>query len=221
MRVRGLVSLTVGAVLVVTVAGCGGTAEPSAGAAPAAPTAAATRTKVAADDFKSVRTYQTVALPSRLRIPAIDLTTPPLEQLGRAADHSIALPRNSDDAGWFKGGPRPGQPGPAVIIGHVDMDHGPAVFFRLREMKPGQAVYVDRADGSTQEFRVTKVRQVAKDDFPTADVYAPDLAASLRLITCGGQFDRTVRSYEDNVVVDAVVAEAATNSEGKAPIQPS
>jgi LPXTG-site transpeptidase (sortase) family protein len=204
MRVRGLVSLTVGAVLVVTVAGCGGTAEPSAGAGPAAPTAAATRTKVAADDFKSVRTYGKVSPPSRIRIPAIDLVTPPLEELGRVpADKSIALPARPERAGWFKDGPRPGQPGPAVVIGHVDMDHGPAVFFRLREMQPGEAVYVDRADGTNQKFVVTKVRQVAKSDFPTQDVYAPDLQASLRLITCGGQFDYTAHSYIDNVIVFA------------------
>jgi hypothetical protein len=70
-------------------------------------------------------------------------------------------------------------------------------------MKPGQAVYVDRADGKTQEFTVTQVRQVAKDDFPTADVYAPDLESSLRLITCGGQFDYDTHNYLDNVIVFA------------------
>jgi LPXTG-site transpeptidase (sortase) family protein len=204
MRVRGLVSLAAGAVLVLTVAGCGsGSAEPAAAAPPAA-TATPTRvSNPAADDFKSVRTYGTVAPPTRIRIPAIELVTPPLEQLGRVADKSIDLPKRPERAGWFKDGPRPGQPGPAVIIGHVDMDHGPAVFFRLREMKPGQAVYVDRTDGTTQKFTVTKVRQVAKSDFPTQDVYAPDLQASLRLITCGGQFDYDAHSYVDNVIVFA------------------
>ena len=158
----------------------------------------------AAGDFKSVRTYATVAPPNRIRIPAIDLATPPLEQLGRMpADQSIALPTRPERAGWFKDGPRPGQPGPAVIIGHVDWNHGPAVFFRLREMKPGEAVYVDRADGSTQEFTVTAVRQVAKSDFPTDDVYAPDLRSSLRLITCGGEFDYRAHNYLDNVIVFA------------------
>jgi hypothetical protein len=204
MRVRGLVSLTVGAVLVVTVAGCGGTTEPSAGAAPAAPAAAATRTKVAADDFKSVRTYGKVAPPSRIRIPAVGVVTPSLEELGRVPkDKSIALPTRPERAGWFKDGPRPGQPGPAVVIGHVDWNHGPAVFFRLREMQPGEAVFVDRTDGTSQKFVVTKVRQVAKSDFPTQDVYSPDLQASLRLITCGGQFDYTAHSYIDNVIVFA------------------
>jgi LPXTG-site transpeptidase (sortase) family protein len=204
MRVRGLVVPAVGAVLAIALVGCGSAAGSTPGAAPAKAKATATHVKKpAADDFKSVRTYATVPLPSRLRIPAIGLTTPPLEQLGRAADKSIALPTRPELAGWFKGGPRPGQPGPAVIIGHVDWDHSPAVFFRLREMKPGQAVYVDRADGSTQEFRVTQVRQVAKDDFPTQDVYAPDLESSLRLITCGGQFDYSTHNYLDNVIVFA------------------
>lgn len=202
MRVRGLAVPAVGAMLAIALAGCG---SPAASApAPAPAKASATQVKnPAADDFKSVRTYRTVPLPSRVRIPAIDLTTPPLEQLGRAADKSIALPVDADDAGWFEGGPRPGQPGPAVVIGHVDMDKGPAVFFRLREMKPGESVYVDRVDGSTQKFTVTQVRQVAKTDFPTADVYAPDLESSLRLITCGGQFDYSTGNYLDNVIVFA------------------
>jgi LPXTG-site transpeptidase (sortase) family protein len=206
MRVRGLVSLAAGAVLVLTLAGCG-TDSTATAAGPVRSSAAATPTHVrhpAADDFKSVRTYSTVAEPNRLRIPAIGLTTPSLEHLGRSPkDQSIELPRRPERAGWFEGGPRPGQPGPAVVIGHVDWDHSPAVFFRLREMKPGQVVYVDRVDGTTQQFRVTTVRQVAKSDFPTDDVYAPDLEPSLRLITCGGQFDYSVHSYVDNVIVFA------------------
>jgi LPXTG-site transpeptidase (sortase) family protein len=204
MRVRGIAVPVVGAVLAISLTGCGSPAASASAPAPATAKASATHVKKpAADDFKSVRTYKTVAVPSRVRIPAIGLTTPPLEQLGRAPDKSIALPVDADNAGWFKGGPRPGQPGPAVVIGHVDMNKGPAVFFSLWKVKPGQAVYVDRADGSTQEFTVTKVRQVAKDDFPTADVYAPDLASSLRLITCGGQFDYDTHNYLDNVIVFA------------------
>lgn len=212
MRVRGLAVPSAAAVLALALSGCGSPAAsapaPAAGArATATPTHV---TKPAADDFKSVRTYRTVGLPARVRIPAIDLTTPPLEQLDRVAQptpeqpkDSIELPARPEDAGWFEGGPRPGQPGPAVIIGHVDWDKSPAVFFRLREMRPGQAVYVDRVDGTTQEFRVTRVRQVAKSDFPTADVYAPDLESSLRLITCGGAFDHTSHNYLDNVIVFA------------------
>jgi LPXTG-site transpeptidase (sortase) family protein len=211
MRVRGLAMPAVGAVLAIALTGCGSPAASAPGQAPAKAKASATHVKnPAADDFKSVRTYQTVALPRRVRIPAIGVVTPPLEQLGRVVHPSydqpknaIELPKAPEDAGWFKGGPRPGQPGPAVVIGHVDWDKSPAVFFRLREMKPGEAVYVDRADGTTQQFTVTKVRQVSKDDFPTDDVYAPDLESSLRLITCGGQFDYNTHNYLDNVIVFA------------------
>jgi sortase (surface protein transpeptidase) len=130
----------------------------------------------------------------------------PLERLARAADKSIALPRRPERAGWFAGGPRPGQPGPAVIIGHVDWSHRPAVFFRIAELAAGDNVYVDRADGSTERFRVTRLQQVPKTDFPTDQVYAPDLAPSLRLITCGGSFDGGAHSYRDNVIVYAAPA---------------
>lgn len=191
--------------LVLVLAGCGGTAPITPAAAPPtsrpAPIAAP-----AADDFRSVRTYAEVAVPTRVRIPAIGLATPPLEELGRAPDRTIALPSRPERAGWFDGGPRPGAPGPAVIIGHVDWDHSPAVFFRLRDMAPGQLVHVDRADGSTATFRVTRVKQVAKSDFPTDEVYAPDLAPSLRLVTCGGEFDPGTGDYLDNVIVFATPA---------------
>jgi sortase (surface protein transpeptidase) len=93
-----------------------------------------------------------------------------------------------------------------VIIGHVDRDHGPAVFFRLAQLDRGDTVLVDRADGSTTTFRVTRRQQVAKTDFPTDQVYAPDLAPSLRLITCGGSFDSGAGSYRDNVIVYATPA---------------
>jgi hypothetical protein len=185
--------------LVLALAGCGSATTPPATPSGAAPGTTAT---VAADDFRSVRTYRTVAVPTRLRIPAAGVDTP-LERLGRAADRSIALPSRPELAGWFSGGPRPGQPGPAVIIGHVDWDHAPAVFFRLRDLAPGDLVTVDRADGSAAAFRVTRLEQVAKAEFPTGTVYAPDLEPSLRLITCGGDFDRTNRNYLDNVIVFA------------------
>jgi LPXTG-site transpeptidase (sortase) family protein len=159
----------------------------------------------AADRFSSVRTYREVAEPVRLRIPAAGVDTR-LEPLGRASDKSIELPSRPELAGWFDGGPRPGEAGPSVIIGHVDWDHSPAVFFRLRHLRPGDLVTVDRADGSVARFRVTARKQVAKSDFPTDEVYAPDLAPSLRLITCGGDFDTTSRNYLDNVIVFAAPA---------------
>ncbi len=201
MRPGPAATALAGAVLLAALTGCGGS-SPAGAATRATPSPVASP---AADDFKSVRTYDAVARPVRLRIPAAGVDTE-LEQLGRAPDKSIALPSRPELAGWFSGGPRPGQPGPAVIIGHVDWDSGPAVFLRLSRLRPGDTVLVDRADGSTATFRVTRLEQVAKRDFPTDEVYAPDLAPSLRLITCGGRFDRGTGSYRDNVIVFAAPA---------------
>jgi LPXTG-site transpeptidase (sortase) family protein len=150
--------------------------------------------------FRSDRTYDQVALPVRLRIPALGVNTP-LDKLGRQADGAIAVPDSPTVAAWFDEGPRPGQPGPAVVVGHVDSVRGPGVFFRLDQMKAGQAVYVDRADGTTVAFTVTTVARVPKTEFPTEKVYSPTLRPSLQLVTCGGSFDRSRRSYVDNVIV--------------------
>lgn len=157
----------------------------------------------AADEpFRSVRTYDEVAEPVRLRVPAAGVDTS-LLRLGTAADGSVEVPAPYDVAGWFTGGPRPGQTGPAVILGHVDSRAGPGVFFRLEDLSPGAQVHVDRADGSTATFRVTDVLTVPKDAFPTELVYAPTLQPALRLVTCGGPFDDSAGSYRDNVIVTA------------------
>jgi sortase (surface protein transpeptidase) len=111
-------------------------------------------------------------------------------------------------AGWYTGSPPPGAIGPAVIAGHIDSYRGPGVFFRLRELRPPDRVYVRRADGTLAIFRVTSVRTYPKDRFPTAAVYGPAPGAQLRLVTCGGVFDPGRRSYLSNVVVYAVAAHA-------------
>ena len=146
-----------------------------------------------------------VAEPVRLRIPAVQMDTP-LVQLGRQSDGTIAVPGSPQVAGWYAQGPRPGQPGPAVIVGHVDSAAGPGVFFRVYQLTPGATVYVDRADGTTGGFRVTGLTKVPKTSFPTDLVYSPTLEPSLQLVTCGGSFDYRVRSYRDNVIVYTVPA---------------
>jgi sortase (surface protein transpeptidase) len=158
------------------------------------------------DAFRSVRTYEEVAEPVRLRIPAIGVDTA-LERLGRAADRSVEVPADFGVAGWFAEGPRPGAQGPAVVLGHVDSRSGPAVFFRVAELRRDAEVRVDRADGSTVTFRVRDVQRVAKDAFPTDLVYGATLQPSLRLVTCGGSFDRATGSYRDNVIVYADLAD--------------
>jgi sortase (surface protein transpeptidase) len=160
----------------------------------------------AADDatrFRSPRTAAAVPVPVRLRIPSIGVNAG-LERVGLAPDGTIAAPKGFQTAAWYTGGPVPGQPGPAVLLGHVDSDHLPAVFFLLATLKPGAQVLVDRADGTTVRFKVSGRIQVAKSRFPADVVYAPTLAPSLRLVTCGGKFDRQSGHYRDNVVVSAV-----------------
>ena len=155
--------------------------------------------------FKSARTYDEVALPVRLRIPALKVDAK-VEKLGLQKDGAIAVPATTDIAGWYQYGPRPGEPGPAVILGHVDSTAGPGIFFDLYRAKPGTAIRIDRADGSSATFTITQVTKVPKVQFPTDLVYAPTLDPTLRLVTCGGSFDRSRRSYRDNVIAFATPA---------------
>ena len=177
-------------------------AAPGGPSGPSAPSGPTGTVAPAAGSFRSVRDYPGIAEPVRLRIPALGVDTA-LQRLGRAADMTIEVPKDFQVAGWFAEGPRPGGPGPAVIIGHVDSASGPAVFGRLRELAPGAEVLVDRADGATVAFRVSGLQQVPKNEFPTAQVYGPTLEPALRLVTCGGSFDVARHSYRENVIVYA------------------
>lgn len=141
-------------------------------------------------------------VPVRLRIPSIGVDSE-LMDLGLQADGSLEVPPDGFPAGWYTGAPTPGELGPAIIAGHVDWDGQPGVFYDLRDLRPGDDIAVTREDGSTARFRVTRVEQFAKDAFPTQAVYGDLDHAGLRLITCGGAFDRAMRSYDDNLVVFA------------------
>jgi sortase (surface protein transpeptidase) len=147
--------------------------------------------------------------PVRLAIPAIGVATA-LVRLGLEPGGGMAVPTDFGRAGWFAEGPAPGQVGPSVIAGHVDSRTGPAVFYRLRELRPGQAILVERADGTRLRFVVEQARSFPKDRFPTAEVFGPVPSAALRLVTCTGDFDRVRGSYRDNLVVFARLAGAAS-----------
>jgi hypothetical protein len=196
-RSASLVALAL--VLITVLAGAQPPAAVRAAPARVPPTATA---PIAADAFRSARTYPTIAVPVRLRIPALHVDSA-VQRLGLQPDGTIAVPKRTDVAGWYEGGPRPGQPGPAVILGHVDSHIGPGIFINLSTVRIGTLVRVDRSDGSTALFRVTKVSRVAKTSFPTDLVYAPSLDPTLRLVTCGGSFDHSRGSYRDNVIAFA------------------
>lgn len=126
-----------------------------------------------------------------------------LRELGLEPDGQLEVPDRAEVAGWYIGGPRPGETGPAVIAGHVDSRTGPAVFARLGELRVDDLVHVVYRSGFVTTWRVTGIEQHAKDRFPTDRVYGNLEGPGLRLITCGGDFDRSERSYEDNVIVFA------------------
>ena len=144
------------------------------------------------------------AVPDQLIIPAIGLRTR-LIRLGLTRSGTLQVPDTTDVAGWFDDGPAPGQPGPAIIAGHIDSVSGPAVFYDLSQLRSGDRVYVRRSDGTVVVFKVTGLRMYLKSAFPTAVVYGPAPGAQLRLITCGGAFSHRRHSYLGNLVVSAVL----------------
>ncbi len=141
--------------------------------------------------------------PMRVYAEAIGVDAP-IIPLGLDGSGALEVPDDVDDTGWWTGGPEPGEQGPAVIAGHVDSTRGPAVFYRLGELQPGDLVDVIRTDGSRVEFTVQRIERHTKAAFPTESVYAPTAGAELRLVTCGGAFDRSSGHYVDNVIVFAV-----------------
>jgi hypothetical protein len=155
----------------------------------------------AGDPFRRA-TEAPAGTPSRVRVGVIGVDSP-LEQLHLGATGVLVPPRASGRAGWYADGTAPGDTGPAVIAGHVDSKTGPAVFYRLRELAAGDRIEVVRG-GRVIRFTVTRTRWYPKSRFPTAEVYGPTPDRQLRLITCGGAFDRSLRSYRDNLVVYAV-----------------
>jgi sortase (surface protein transpeptidase) len=158
----------------------------------------------AARGFHSVRNYRDTPVPVRVDIPRIGVISS-LDRLGRAPDGTVEVPSRWEVAGWYAPGPRPGDPGSAVILGHVDSKRGPAIFYRLRELRRGDEIRIGRADDSTARFAVDRVERYPKDRFPTDDVYYPTLTPTLRLVTCGGTFDPTAGHYRSNLIVFATL----------------
>jgi sortase (surface protein transpeptidase) len=155
-----------------------------------------------ADSTSSGGAAMVASAPLRLEIPAIGVDSD-LMDLGLQADGTLEVPPGGFPAGWYTGAPTPGELGPAIIAGHVDWAGQPGVFFDLRDVAPGAEIVISRQDGSTATFQVTHVEGFGKDEFPTQAVYGDLDHAGLRLITCGGAFDRQARSYVDNLVIFA------------------
>jgi LPXTG-site transpeptidase (sortase) family protein len=202
----GCVALVVAGLALVVVRGLQPSVAGEPLTAPGGPTGSAGSVGVAVPPvdcaFDPCQAQRYSGSPSRVRIPAIGVDSP-LEFLGLDAQHQLEPPKDYQRAGWFSGGVAPGDPGAAVIAGHVDSLNGPAVFFELHSLRPGDLVEVDRG-AQTVRFQVTRTEQYPKNAFPADRVYAPTPGPELRLITCGGLFDPGRGSYRDNIVVYAI-----------------
>jgi hypothetical protein len=150
--------------------------------------------------------------PARILIPAIAVDAR-LVPLGLEPDRAMEVPAFGS-AGWYSKGPRPGHPGPAVIVAHVDSVAGPDVFAQLRHLVAGDRVDVVYDGGDSMSFIVTASQQARKDQLPVGSIWPVTHERLLTLITCGGPFDRTTGHYRDNVIVHAVAASAATLRSG-------
>ncbi|AVZ76869.1 class F sortase [Streptomyces lunaelactis] len=142
--------------------------------------------------------------PKRLSILEIAVDAPFTElSVGASGQLDAPPPDNNNLVGWFRGGATPGERGTSIVAGHVDTKTGPAVFLLLGALKPGSRVDITREDGTVAIFTVDSVETFSKARFPNERVYADTPSPQLRLITCGGDYDRKAKDYEDNVVVFA------------------
>ncbi|QKW39814.1 class F sortase [Actinomadura sp. NAK00032] len=192
-----------GALLIgLLLSGCGGGDGDTA--SPGTPEPAATQSTGATTPASNVHPL-TQSLPTKISIPKIGVTAP-VGSIGLRPDGRVEEPPLSKPnlTGWYDEGVTPGEVGPSVILGHVDANGKPAVFARLKDLKPGDKISVSRKDGSTATFAVQQAQRVDKDAFPHEKVFGEALDhASLRLVTCGGAFDKKIGHYKDNLIVYA------------------
>ncbi|WP_322779249.1 class F sortase [Frankia sp. Cas4] len=140
--------------------------------------------------------------PTFLRIPVL-ATAAAVGSVGLEPDGTLQVPTAWGDIGWYEYGPRPGEVGAAVLVGHYDSTTGPAVFYQLDKIKKSDMIDVSLADGTVAHFAVDRIQEVSKATFPVAEVYGKVDRPELRLITCGGDFDRKTHHYVDNMIVFA------------------
>ena len=148
-----------------------------------------------------------VVEPVRIRIPQLDLTTP-TRALGVEPDGQLEIP-DETEVGWYRLGSSPGRPGATVLAAHVSWNDTIGPFFRLDELGPGAVVDVDLADGGSRRYEVVERAQYGKLALPAERIWTREGDETLVLITCGGEFNRSIRRYVDNIVVYAVPVESS------------
>lgn len=154
--------------------------------------------------------YLSASQPNTISIPKINVKAPFEAPLGVMSSGEIEVPEGYESVAYYEYGPTPGELGPAVVLGHVDSREGPAVFFSLGQLEEGDEITIDREDGTSATFAVTKLERHAQDGFPTAEVYGDLPYAGLRLITCTGIYDRNEFRYTHNLIVFAKLVSTST-----------
>lgn len=140
------------------------------------------------------------ATPARLIIERIGINAE-IEAVGKGADGEVGVPQAKENVAWYSPGVAPGEQGNAVIAGHLDSKVGPAVFWRLRELKAGDTIVVVDSDNVERTFEVTEVASYRWNEAPLARIFGFDLERDLNLITCAGQFSRRDANYSKRLVV--------------------
>lgn len=142
--------------------------------------------------------------PIRLLVPRFDLDMA-IVATGISGDGLMALPEQPSEIGWYRYGPRPGDAaGSAVLAGHVDSRRfGIGPLAELRKLGEGDRIVV-QSEGGQQTYEVRQVAQISKRVVPLGEVFVRSGPATLRIVTCGGPYDRSRGGYLDNVVVTAV-----------------
>ncbi|MCX5042654.1 class F sortase [Aldersonia sp. NBC_00410] len=142
------------------------------------------------------------AVPTTIRAAKINLYAQ-IATLPRATSDVMPLPVDPQVAGWYPDSAAPGQRGTSVILGHFDSKTGPAAFYTVPQLQPGDLIDIDRSDGTIAHFAVTDVAIYPKDSFPADKIYQPAPDSEIRLITCGGKFNDQLHSYDSNIVAYA------------------
>lgn len=140
------------------------------------------------------------APPARLKIPRIGVDAV-VEHVGVTADGNMDVPKTWENTAWYDQGPAPGNPGNAVIDGHLDSYTGPAVFARLRELKPGDDLAVVTESGEELHFTVVEVSSFPADAAPIGRLFGPEFTPHLNLITCEGNWDKARKAYDQRLIV--------------------
>lgn len=146
-------------------------------------------------------------VPVRLSIPSLDVSAE-VRAVGYEGT-AMEVPRDAESIGWWRHGASPGQVGSAVLAGHVTWHGERGPFYAIGDLAPGSEIEVEFSDGTTATFQAVARSSYAKPDLPTARLFAQNTPPILHLITCGGDYDGSSRSYEDNVVVTALIADGS------------